>query len=787
LNEIHGSYDTGLVVLSFVIAIVTSYTAVDIAARIHANRNKARRLWLSGGAVAMGTGVWCMHYVGMLAFRLPIGVQYHIPTVVVSLAAAILASAAAFYVVSRTNTGPLQIGLGSCVMGSGIAAMHYIGMAAMRLNAMHMYNRPIWAGSVALAIVISYVGLFLLVRMRDDHHSFRSKSAVGIILGLAIPIMHYTGMASVHFVAMPPLASSRYTIDISTVAIAGVVAVTATILGITLLTSIIDRRLLVQHSMMESERQILRALIDHIPDSMYVKDTAGRFALVNKYFADSMGIDDPQALIGKTYADIYPARLAEELDRGRALVISIGKGCVDAEETRMDAAGKEHPVHTTRIPLRNAAGQITGIACVARDISERLRAEEALRDAERKYRSILEEALFGIFEAGPDGHLLLVNPAMATYLGYASPEEMMRLLPGPLWEIAARPESHDALMARVQEDGHVRGFELEVHRHDGSTIWISASVRARVRNGELSGFVGMFEDVTERKLLRDQLLQAQKLESVGQLAAGIAHEINTPIQYIGDNVRFLQDSFSDLANVFTPYAELLREATTAAPELPALERATSARDAVDTDFLFGEIPHAIEQTLEGVSRVAALVSAMKEFSHPGTGEKVLTDLNRAIENSVTVARNEWKYVADVRLELDEHLPSVSCLPGEFNQVVLNLVVNAAHAIGDANSSGTSGKGLITIRTRDLPSSVEIQVQDTGTGIPEKARDRVFDPFFTTKEIGKGTGQGLAIARSVIVDKHQGSIGFETEGGVGTTFFISLPKSLAAVETEAVAA
>jgi PAS domain S-box-containing protein len=418
---------------------------------------------------------------------------------------------------------------------------------------------------------------------------------------------------------------------------------------------------------------------------------------------------------------------------------------------------------------------------VVRDISQHRKAAEALRDAERKYRNILNEALFGIFEAGPDGRLLLVNPAMATFLGYQNPEEMMRLLDGPLWQLAARPESHEQLMEQVQRDGHVRGFELEVYRLDRSTIWISASVRARFRDGELAGFVGMFEDITERKLLRDQLLQSQKLESVGQLAAGIAHEINTPIQYIGDNVRFLQDSFRDLEGVFTPCAEVLAEASADAPQLPALERAVAARDAVDTTFLFAEIPNAITQTLEGVSRVAALVSAMKEFSHPGTGEKVLIDLNHAIENSVTVARNEWKYVAEVRLELDRNLPSVSCLPGEFNQVVLNLIVNAAHAISDASSEGTTGKGVITIRTRELPAAVEIQIQDTGTGIPQGVQSRIFDPFFTTKEIGKGTGQGLAIARSVIVDKHQGSIVFETEAGVGTTFFIHLPKFIGMAE------
>ena len=281
-------------------------------------------------------------------------------------------------------------------------------------------------------------------------------------------------------------------------------------------------------------------------------------------------------------------------------------------------------------------------------------------------------------------------------------------------------------------------------------------------------------DVTERSALEVQLRQAQKLESVGQLAAGIAHEINTPTQYIGDNVRFLKDAFQDLKSLLATYERLLAAANANALSGEIVQEVVAAVERADSGYLLEEIPKAIEQTLEGVTRVSRLVGAMKEFSHPGTKEKIPLDLNHAIENTITVARNEWKYVADLETEFDPLLPLISCQPGEFNQVTLNLIVNAAHAIADVVGKGGSTKGKIKIQTRDSTEWVEIRIQDTGSGIPEKVRARVFDPFFTTKEIGKGTGQGLAIARSVIVDKHGGTIHFETEEGKGTTFIVRLP-------------
>jgi signal transduction histidine kinase len=198
------------------------------------------------------------------------------------------------------------------------------------------------------------------------------------------------------------------------------------------------------------------------------------------------------------------------------------------------------------------------------------------------------------------------------------------------------------------------------------------------------------------------------------------------------------------------------------------------REKADGGYLLEEIPKAIDQSLEGVGRVAALVNAMKEFSHPDTKEKAPTDLNRAIAATITVARNEWKYVAELETDFDPLLPPIPCHTGEINQVILNLIVNAAHAIGDVARQGGRQTGIITVATRGCAEWAEVRIEDTGTGIPEKLRTRVFDPFFTTKEVGKGTGQGLAIARSIVVDKHGGSLHFETEEGKGTVFIIRLP-------------
>ncbi|MEN8189165.1 MAG: response regulator [Thermodesulfobacteriota bacterium] len=296
-------------------------------------------------------------------------------------------------------------------------------------------------------------------------------------------------------------------------------------------------------------------------------------------------------------------------------------------------------------------------------------------------------------------------------------------------------------------------------------------------DGTLVGTVHIGRDITARKRaekekerLQSQLLHAQKLESCGQLAAGIAHEINTPTQFIGTNIDFLDEAMQDLS-IFIRQMEKIRRNGPA----DISKQIGKALGDADWQYLSEELPRAIGQSRDGVRRVASIVQAMKEFSHPGSKEKKPRNLNQIIETSVTVARNEWKYVAEMDLDLDENLPSIPLLADEMGQVILNMLVNGAHAIGARlGDNPEAGKGLITIRTRLVGDTVHLTIADNGTGIPEEARPRIFDPFYTTKDVGKGTGQGLAISHDVISKKHDGHIDFTTETGKGTEFVISLP-------------
>ena len=275
-------------------------------------------------------------------------------------------------------------------------------------------------------------------------------------------------------------------------------------------------------------------------------------------------------------------------------------------------------------------------------------------------------------------------------------------------------------------------------------------------------------------LLHTQLAHAQKLESIGQLAAGIAHEINTPTQFVSDNTRFLQSAFPKLQIILTRYARLLRASRSGSLSPQLIDEVEAAIKTAKLEFLCEQIPEAISDTLEGLERVTQIVRAMKDFSHPGEDELRPNDLNKAIESTVIVARSEWKYVAELTLDLDPSIPPVPCAIADINQVILNLVVNAAHAISEAMGTDSNDKGKIKISTRGFDNLVEILIQDNGIGIPEEYSQRVYDPFFTTKGVGKGTGQGLAIAYSAITEKHHGTIGFESEAGYGTTFSIRLP-------------
>ncbi len=279
----------------------------------------------------------------------------------------------------------------------------------------------------------------------------------------------------------------------------------------------------------------------------------------------------------------------------------------------------------------------------------------------------------------------------------------------------------------------------------------------------------------ELKQTQTQLLAAQKMEAIGSLAAGIAHEINTPIQFVSDNTSFVKGSVETLADLAKAQAELLTRLTDH-PRLAAeVEEITGRWAAADCDFLIEEMPDALAETIEGANRVTEIVRAMKEFAHPGSSTKETVDVNRVIKATKSVSRNEWKYVARLRLDLDKSIPTVEGFPGPLGQSLLIMFVNAAQALAEHRNVDNDGKGTITVQTSHTDKYVEIRVTDDGPGIPAEIKDRIFEPFFTTKDVGNGSGQGLSIAHSVVVDKHQGEIWVE-DGDPGAVFVIRLPIS-----------
>lgn len=657
-----GTYNSWLVILSVIIAIAASYVALDMASRTAATEGHLRRLWLTGGATAMGSGIWSMHYVGMLAFRLSVPVEYDWPTVAVSLLAAILSSAVALFVVSRRAMTNWALVTGGAVMGMGISTMHFVGMAAMRLAAHNVWNVARVALSVLIAVTVSVVALYLTFHLRRETRWFTSrKSGSAVIMGFAIAAMHYCGMAAVTFHGATNSVHNDHPVGISTVGIVGIVIVTFLILALSVVASLLDRRFTSQHDAM---------------------------------------------LAGQT-----------------------------------------------------------------------------------RHRNQVERSLAGVFWCTPDGQVTDCNEACARILGFASKAD---LLASTKCQIQYDEQS-SSFLERLHLVENVTDFECWLVRADSSPVCVLTNANLLHLEGGVPLVEGTMIDITARKIAEDELraseqqLRAeiierqrievalhlnQRLEAVGQLAAGIAHEINTPVQFVSDSVHFLREALTDFRAVIVSYQELERAVLAGESAVEAAQTAAGIAKSSDLQYLLENAPAAADRSLDGLERIATIVRSMKTFAHPDQGEKSHLDLNRAILTTLDVARSEIKYVADVTTDFGD-IEQISCYAGEINQVVLNLVVNAAHAIADA----ADVCGHITISTRQSDNETVLTVSDTGCGIPEDIRGRIFDPFFTTKEVGRGTGQGLAIVRSIVVEKHGGKIELASELGIGTTFTIRLPRNI----------
>lgn len=566
-------------------------------------------------------------------------------------------------------------------------------------------------------------------------------------------------------------------------------------------TDITDMKLKEQE--IENLRRRYKRILDSAGEGIVGVDTEGRITFANR-MAGTMLLHSSADMVGQHFHGLVQPTAPQDQQSRIHDAYGKGIGCRVNGDCFQQADGQILAVDYYVAPIAENEETITGAVVVFRDATLRLqyersladnqrelerlvaertrelskevdvraRTEAALRESRERLKGITDSVFEGVLVVNPAGHVVFANPSAKRLLN-ADPAGDVEGLPLDtlfrLGEDGSIGFEHSPWRQITRTGGTVRDDDATFVLMDGVKLSVAYACSASAGDGPRSAILS-FRDIAALKTAQHDVLQASRMASVGQLAAGIAHEINTPTQYIGDNLRFVGESFADMADALKAAESLARQARSAGLEEPSSAFEAACRSA-DVAYLLEEIPKAIHQSLEGVAQVGRIVLSMKEFSHPGATSKTMVDINHAIDNTLTVCRNTWKHVAEVEQDFSPSLPLIPCHAGELNQVFLNLIVNAAHAI---EGCGKGGIGRIVITTALETDHVIVRVADTGTGVPKHQRDRIFDPFFTTKDVGKGTGQGLAICRDVVVSKHGGRITVGGTEGEGAVFTIWLP-------------
>jgi len=498
-----------------------------------------------------------------------------------------------------------------------------------------------------------------------------------------------------------------------------------------------------------------RLAIENSPYPVMMYDASGNILTLNQTWTQMTGytLKDVPTIASMAAR----CNVDDPLELLDPLLLADGADHAELNGVRIQSAGGATRLWDMRIARLGSVPEIGDIfICKATDQTERHKAEEVLKENEALLNKILRGIRAGIIVLDADTLRTVEANEVAAEIIDIPKDELIGMSCNDMgWK---RPQrgADDNFCLLTEESA--ANLEYNLERRDGTLIPVYRTTLTAVKEGRPLLY-DIFFDISHQKSLEAQLSLAQRLESIGCMASGIAHEINTPIQYIGDNLTFLQSAFSGLVDE-------LQKRRDAAPNDD-----TTAEE--DLDFFIEEAPKALAQSREGVDKVAAIVQAMRRLSHSKDDAKAAYDLTKAIENTLTISRNEWKYQAEVETDLSDEARFVTCYGGQINQVLLNIIVNASHAIVD-KYKGSTDKGKISIRTRLDGNFAEITVSDTGCGIPPENLQRIFNPFFTTKEVGKGTGQGLAIVHDIVVNRHGGSIAVDSTVGQGTTFTVRIP-------------
>ena len=769
-------YEGSIGWLTTSIGMLAALSLLPTMERVAASRTvEARQSWIVAGAVSMAIGVCAMLYSAMFGMTLPIPTHLDIPGVVLAPTPGILAFIFMIHLVGVPSVNWRRLHLAALLCSCGLSGMHYTVLLSLGLNATMVIN----TGAVLIPLVIGYVGTMVGLYAYFGLAGTRTNSLLRKLLSSALITFstignHFSAMGQTHFFTQQPLGT--YTALMHPDVLPVIVILVSVIVGMLWIGSMVDARLSSVILAMEESEERSRAVIDGMLDAHITADSSGLIRTMNPA---------AEKLFGYTLAEVRgkPVTILvspehHAANSTEAMHADVGQpgGMVakaqQFENTGRHRDGRIFPVKVVTSGLTTRRGIF--FSAIVRDLTAQRATEAELQ----LLGTAVENSSEAICITSPKGSIEYVNRAWEKRLSLPRTAILGKTILSLQKYIAEPRELADIGDAFLKNNGTWAGSvisELPDGRRLHEEILITT---LRNADGQISHYVSTSRDTSQKLDMEQQLLRGQKLEAVGQLSAGIAHEINTPTQYVGDNIRFLKESFSEVSALLQRLNELGDTATDGKILSADLHKALEDTDA---DYLLAEIPRAVDQSLEGVDRVAKIVRAMKEFSHPAT-ERTPLDINRAMASTATVASNEWKYVAELNTDFDADLPQVPVMPGDFNQVILNMIVNAAHAIGDVVGDGANGHGTITLSTRRVDQWAEIRISDTGCGMTPEVAARIFDPFFTTKAVGKGTGQGLSITHNVIVDKHGGTIRVESTPGAGTTFIIRLPLDVPDTQT-----
>jgi PAS domain S-box-containing protein len=764
-----GSYDYSEVARSVLIAIAASYAALDLAGRVTAASGRARLAWLSGGATAMGIGIWAMHFKGMLAFHLPVFVEYHWPTVLLSLVVAILASAFALYVVSRQKLGPVHASTGSVIMGSGIAGMHYIGVAAMRLPAITQFSLLLVSFSLFLAILFSLIALLMAFDLREETRwSVPRRLGSATLMGVAVSAMHYSGMAAVSFIPGPPPDFS-HAVSISALGNNGIAIVTLIVIVAAMVTSSVDRRAgaevrrlnqdleqrvvertqqlktfnraleAVNHALRKEIAEHKRAeealrrsedrlqlVTDTLPALVWSKLPDGSADFLNQRFREYTGLPVENGLGWGWMNAFHPE---DRLEQEWREAFAAGKP-FEKEARLRRADGEYHWFLLRGAPLRNESGKIVKWYGTTTDIEDRKLAEE-------RSWALIDAIPQQIWSGPPDGSLDFCNARWRSYMGLTQEE-----LQGEGWQRMLHPDDRERVLKAWREAvTNATPYEQE-ERHrgaDGQYRWfLSRGVPLRNSESRIVRWYGTNTDIEERKRTEAALQEAHanlarvtRVVAMGGLAGAIAHQVNQPLAAIVTNANFC-----------------LRQLVGAPPSIAKLREAIA------------------EITNDG-TRASAVISRIRALLQKGVPERVELDVNQIIEEVAVLLRDELtRNRVSLRTDLGADIPRVCGDHVQLQQVLINLIMNGIEAM---RSFAHPSRELF-IKSASNHNGVLIQVQDSGQGLDPQQVEHIFEPFFTTKP--EGIGMGLSISQS-IVESHGGRLWAES-GPEGALFQFTLP-------------